>query len=51
VLDEILQERVVSSRGRRTPRAVKRKLSKFPVRRRHRSSVPPNLAEAVCVLK
>jgi hypothetical protein len=51
VLDEILQERVVSSRGRRTPRAVKRKLSKFPVRRQQRSSVSPNLAKAVCVLK
>jgi hypothetical protein len=37
VLDEILQERVVSSRGRRTPRGVKRKISKFPVRRRQTS--------------
>jgi hypothetical protein len=51
VLDEILQERVVSSRGRRTPRAVKRKLSKFPVRRQHPSSILPNLAKAVHVLK
>ena len=32
VLDEILQERVVSSRNRRNPRGVKRKMSKFPVR-------------------
>jgi len=51
VLDEILQERVVSSRGPRTPRAVKRKLSKFPVRRQQRSSVLPNRAQAVCVVK
>ena len=34
VLAEILQERVVSSRGRRHPRGVKRKLSKFPLRPR-----------------
>ena len=31
VLQEILEERVVSSRGRRNPRAV-RKMSGFPVR-------------------
>jgi hypothetical protein len=35
VLEEILQERVVSSRGRRNPRAVKRKMSNFPLRPRH----------------
>ena len=32
VLDEILQERVVSSRRRRNPRGVKRKMSSFPLR-------------------
>ena len=32
VLDEILEERVVSSRGRSNPRGVKRKMSKWPVR-------------------
>jgi len=32
VLDEILEERVVSSRGRRNPRGVKRKMSNFPLR-------------------
>jgi len=32
VLDEILEERVVSSRGRRIPRGVKRKMSKYPIR-------------------
>ena len=31
VLDEILDERVVSSRGRRNPRKVKRKMSNYPV--------------------
>lgn len=34
VLEEILEERVVSSRGRRTPRGVKRKMSKYPLRPR-----------------
>ena len=34
VLEEILEERVSSSRGRCNPRAVKRKMSSFPVRSR-----------------
>jgi hypothetical protein len=34
VLEELLQERVVSSRNRRNPRGVKRKMSHFPLRRR-----------------
>ena len=32
VLDEILEERVVSSRGQRKPRGVKRKMSGYPLR-------------------
>jgi hypothetical protein len=35
VLGEILQDRVASSRGRRNPRGVKRKMSNFPLRPRH----------------
>ena len=35
VLDEILQDPVVSSHGRRNPRGVKRKMSNFPLRPRH----------------
>ena len=35
VLQEILQERVVSSPGRRNASGVKRKMSKFPIRPRH----------------
>ena len=31
-LDEILEERVVSSRGKRNPRGVKREMSKWPIR-------------------
>ena len=38
VLDELLQERVVSSRGRKVPRGVKRKMSKFHLR--PRASLP-----------
>jgi hypothetical protein len=34
VLDEILEERVVSSRGRRVPRGIKRKISNYPLRPR-----------------
>jgi len=32
VLDEILEERVASSRGRQVPRRVKRKMSGYPLR-------------------
>jgi len=52
VLDEILQERVVSSRNRRNPRGVKRKMSNFPLRRRTNNPLPPfNVQKAIKVLK
>ena len=41
VLEEILQERVVSSRNRRNPRGVKRKMSNFPLRPRNAKPHPP----------
>jgi len=41
VLREILQERVVSSRGRRNPRGVKRNLSRY--RQRDRCGFTPRL--------
>jgi hypothetical protein len=34
VLDEILEERAESSRGRLVPRGVKRKMSNYPLRPR-----------------
>ena len=34
VLDEILEERVASSRGRRNMRGVKQKMSNYPIRPR-----------------
>src|SRR5512135_799891 len=37
ILDEILQERVTSSRNRINPRGVKRKMSNYPLRPRKRS--------------
>jgi hypothetical protein len=36
ILDEILEERVVSSRNRINPRGVKRKMSNYPLRPRQR---------------
>jgi hypothetical protein len=34
VLEEILEERAVSGRGRRVPRGVKRKMGNYPLRPR-----------------
>jgi hypothetical protein len=52
ILEELLQERVASSRGRRAPRAVKRKLSKYPVRHRLPPPAPPvDFAKAVAIVK
>jgi hypothetical protein len=48
VLNEILDERVVSSRNRRNPRAVKRKMSNFTLRRRTDPTLPAiDLATAI----
>jgi hypothetical protein len=52
VLDEILEERVVSSRNRRNPRGVKRKMSNFPLRPRHSKPLPLiNIRKAIRILK
>lgn len=52
VLDEILQDRVVSSRNRRNPRGVKRKMSNFPLRPRHLKPMPKiNIRKAIRILK
>jgi hypothetical protein len=52
VLDEILQERVVSSRNRRNPRGVKRKMSNFPLRPRHLKPLPKiNIRKAIRIIK
>ena len=51
VLDEILQERVVSSRGRRNPRGVKRKMSNYPIRRKTDTNrLWVRVSDAICIL-
>jgi len=40
ILDEILEVPVVSSRGRSNPRAVKRKMSKYPTKHRAAACQP-----------
>jgi hypothetical protein len=52
VLEEILDERVVSSRNRRNPRGVKRKMSNFPLRPRHLTPSPPiDIQNAIRIIK
>jgi len=52
VLEEILQERVISSRSRRTPRGVKRKMSNFPLRPRHTKPLPTiNIQKTIRIVK
>jgi hypothetical protein len=52
ILDEILEERVVSSRKRWSPRGVKRKMSKYPLRPRHRApSKCLSIANFILILK
>jgi len=52
VLDEILQERVVSSRMRRNPRGLKRKMSSYPLRPRERGrTVTLNIERCIQVIK
>jgi hypothetical protein len=52
VLNEILEERVVSSRNRRNFRGVKRKMSNFPLRPRHSKPMPSiDIQKAIRILK
>jgi hypothetical protein len=41
VLDELPQDRVACRRGRRNLRGVKRKMSNWPLRRRHAKALRP----------
>jgi len=50
VLDEILEERVASSRGRRNPRGVKRKMSNFQVRLRGAAPPAPRQTSVVRIV-
>ncbi len=47
ILDEILEVPVVSSRGRSNPRAVKRKMSKYPTK--HRAAACPRGKRVISV--
>jgi hypothetical protein len=52
VLEEILEERVVSSRGRRVPRGVKRKMSGYRLRpRTPQPTTRIDFAGAIRILK
>ncbi len=51
VLQEILDERVVSSRHRRNPRGVKRKMSNYPLRPKHSPPQAMQLNTAVKIIK
>ena len=53
VLDEILEERVVSSRGRQNPRGVKRKMSNYPIRIRSNPDSYPvkNSQKEIVIIK
>jgi hypothetical protein len=51
VLKEILDEVVVSSRNRRNPRGVKRKMSNFPLRRGYKPAPPMDISAAIRIVK
>jgi hypothetical protein len=52
VLDEVLEERAVSSRGRHVPRGVRRRVTKYPTRKRGPSTLAKGIdyQEAVEVM-
>jgi hypothetical protein len=52
ILDEILEERVVSSRNRINPRGVKRKMSNYPLRpRKHQRTRHIDFAQRIRIIK
>ena len=51
VLDEILDESAASSRNRRNPRGVKRKMSNFPLRRGYKRSPLLDISAAIRIVK
>jgi hypothetical protein len=51
VLAEILGESAASSRNRRNPRGVKRKMSNFPLRRGYRRSPPIDISATIRIVK
>ena len=52
MLAEVLEEHVVSSRGREVPRGVKRKMSNFPLRPRGAASTTRiNFTKAIMIIQ
>ena len=51
MLEEILDEPAASSRNRRNPRGVKRKMSNFPLRRGYKRSPLIDIAAAIRIIK
>ena len=51
MLAEILDETVASSRNRRNPRGVKRKMSNFPLRRGYKRSPLIDISNAIRIVK
>lgn len=51
MLEEFLDEFVASSRNRRNPRGVKRKMSNFPLRRGYRRSPLIEISAAIRIVK
>ena len=51
MLSEILDERVGSSRNRRNPRGVKRKMSNYPLRRGYKRSPLIDISAAIRIVK
>ena len=52
MLAELLDEGVVSSRNRRNPRGVKRKMRNFPIRRKTDRALPMiNISKAIQISK
>ena len=51
MLEEVLDEGAASSRNRRNPRAVKRKMSNFPIRRGYTRLPRLNILSAIRIVK
>jgi hypothetical protein len=51
VLAEIHDELAASSRNRRNPRGVKRKMSNFPIRRGYKPSRPVDIRQTIRIVK
>ncbi|HRR06743.1 MAG TPA: hypothetical protein P5105_05620 [Victivallales bacterium] len=51
IIDEILEEKVVSSRGKRNQRAVKRKIKGWPIKKRERKRFSGKIIYEFIVLK